>query len=163
MVYFLRRFCSIFSARTLQSVTHLPCPPFLCCQVDTVAYHFHYSQSLTFYFMLVSPFPQFRCLSTSSVSLPFLYSSPPSSIQWLCTLPSASNKTFVHASNQWPTVWTWAKPEKQKDQIKKKKKSETETAKQGGKSCINRDLVLSNRKSGEPKDRQSGYFSLFLC
>lgn len=46
---------------------------------------------------------------------------------------------------------------------KRDKKSETETGKQGGKPGINRDLVLSNRKSGEPKDRQHGYFSVFLC
>lgn len=32
-----------------------------------------------------------------------------------------------------------------------------------GKLSINRDLVLSNRKSGELKHRQKGYFSLFLC
>lgn len=45
----------------------------LCCQLDTVAYHFHYLQSLTYYFMLVSPWPQFRFLSTFLASLHFYF------------------------------------------------------------------------------------------
>lgn len=32
-----------------------------------------------------------------------------------------------------------------------------------GKPGLSRDLVVWNRKSGEPERRQSGYFSLFLC
>lgn len=45
----------------------------------------------------------------------------------------------------------------------KEKERDRNEEKQGGKPGINGDLVLSNRKSGEPKDRQKGYFSLFLC
>lgn len=58
----------------------------LCCQLDTVAYHFHYLQSLTFYFMLVSPCPQFRFLSTFPVPLHFLFTPWLSPIQRRCLL-----------------------------------------------------------------------------
>lgn len=131
----------------------------LCSQLDTVAYHFHYSQSLPLYFMLVSPCPQFRFLSTFPLPLHVFFSS---SVSCPVRVAFWSWKTSLHTSSHWPRVWMWAQPDKQREFFFFFLK-ETETGKQGGKPGINRDLVLSNRKSGEPKDRQCGYFSLFLC
>lgn len=69
-VYFLGRFlCPVFCSSHI-TACHTSSPS---CQLDAVAYHFHYLQSLTFYFMLVSPCPQFRFLSTFSVSLHFYF------------------------------------------------------------------------------------------
>lgn len=79
---FLVDFCPVFFSSHI-TACHTSS---LCCQLDTVAYHFHYLQSLTFYFMLVSPCPQFRFLSTFPVSLHFLFTPWLSPIQRRCLL-----------------------------------------------------------------------------
>lgn len=97
------------------------------------------------FFLLSALCPQpYSCLTSRPVLLSMSFTLADKTLSW----------KIDGSASEWPQRQTSVQAQRQTMRCEREKR--------GGKLGISRDLVLSNRKSGQPKDRRKAYFSLLL-